>query len=249
MRTRSSQALSEYLHPTGTSRGRRASIAPGTPSGGSTKASAYRAAVRREPAGHRSRLSLRTLHGRLDEHLSRFVEHMTQGLLAASTAVGLDVVVELMELEVAELAGPKGRHNPARAAKRHGNDQGTVTLGGRRLPIRRPRVRSTGDQERELPLESYATFASTDLLAEQVVARMLAGLSTRRYPAGLEPVGSGSSRPRRGRRSRRSRAGLWPRPLSGWPSCWRAAWTIGAGWWCSWTGSGWVSTCWSARWA
>jgi len=131
------------------------------------------------------------LAGRLDEHLSRFVEHMTQGLLAASTAVGLDVVVELMELEVAELAGPKGRHNPARAAKRHGNDQGTVTLGGRRLPIRRPRVRSTGDQERELPLESYATFASTDLLAEQVVARMLAGLSTRRYPAGLEPVGWG----------------------------------------------------------
>jgi transposase-like protein len=38
-------------------------------------------------------------------------------------------------------------------------------------------------------LESYTAFTSTDLLAEGIVARMLAGLSTRRYPAGLEPVG------------------------------------------------------------
>jgi putative transposase len=39
------------------------------------------------------------------------------------------------------------------------------------------------------PVASYQAFTSTDLLAEGIVARMLAGLSTRRYPAGLEPVG------------------------------------------------------------
>jgi putative transposase len=50
-------------------------------------------------------------------------------------------------------------------------------------------VRTTGEDAHELELESYRVFASTDLLAEQVVARMLAGLSTRRYPAGLEAVG------------------------------------------------------------
>jgi len=129
------------------------------------------------------------LAGRLDEHLAAFVAHMTQGLLAASTAVGLEVMAELMDAEVADLAGPKGKHDPARAAKRHGSQPGTVTLGGRRLAVRRPRVGSVGDGERELALDSYHTFAATDLLAEGIVARMLAGLSCRRYPAGLEPVG------------------------------------------------------------
>jgi putative transposase len=129
------------------------------------------------------------LAGRVDEHLARFAAHMTEGLLAASTAVGLEVMDELLELEVTELAGPKGRHDPARTAKRHGSEQGTVTLGGRRLGVRRPRVRSVGQAEQELRLASYEAFASTDLLAEGIVARMLAGLSTRRYPAGLEPVG------------------------------------------------------------
>ncbi len=129
------------------------------------------------------------LAGRVDEHLAVFAAHLTQGLLAASTAVGLEVMAELMDVEVTELAGPKGKHDPQRVAMRHGSEQGTVTLGGRRLGVRRPRVRGTGEAAHEVQLESYTAFTSTDLLAEGIVARMLAGLSTRRYPAGLEPVG------------------------------------------------------------
>src|SRR5918999_421922 len=68
------------------------------------------------------------LAGRLDGHLARFAQHIREGLLAASVAVGLDVMAELMQAEVTELAGPKGRHNPARVAKRHGSEHGTVTL-------------------------------------------------------------------------------------------------------------------------
>jgi hypothetical protein len=129
------------------------------------------------------------LAGRVDEHLAIFAAHMTQGLLAASTAVGLEVMSELMDVEVVELAGPKGKHDPQRVAMRHGSQQGTVTLGGRRLGVRRPRVRGTGPGGHEVQLASYTAFTSTDLLAEGIVARMLAGLSTRRYTAGLEPVG------------------------------------------------------------
>jgi transposase-like protein len=125
----------------------------------------------------------------VDQHLAAFVAHMTQGLLAASTAVGLEVMAELMDVEVVELAGPKGKHDPARVAMRHGSEQGTVTLGGRRRGVRRPRVRGTGPGGHEVQLESYTAFTQTDLLFEGIVARMLAGLSTRRYPAGLEPVG------------------------------------------------------------
>lgn len=126
----------------------------------------------------------------VDGHLARFAEHLREGLLAASVAVGLDVMDELMAAEVTEVAGPRGKHQKARTATRHGAEQGRVTLGGRRLPIRRPRVR-TADGTAEVPLASYDAFTSADLLAEGIVARMLAGLSTRRYGAGLEPVGAG----------------------------------------------------------
>jgi hypothetical protein len=78
------------------------------------------------------------LAGRVDEHLAVFAAHMTQGLLACSTALGLEVMAELIDVEVVELAGPKGKHNPQRVAMRHGTQPGTVTLGGRRLGVRRP---------------------------------------------------------------------------------------------------------------
>ncbi len=60
------------------------------------------------------------LAGRVDEHLAVFAAHLTQGLLACSTALGLQVMAELMDVEVTELAGPKGKHNPQRVAMRHG---------------------------------------------------------------------------------------------------------------------------------
>jgi putative transposase len=130
--------------------------------------------------------------GKMDERLELFASQMRQGLLAASVAIGLDVMAELIDAEVTEVAGPKGRHDPARAAYRHGSEDGKVTLGGRRIPVRRPRVRTvTGDDgvEREVHLECYDTFASVDLLADHMVASMLAGLSGRRYHRALEPVG------------------------------------------------------------
>jgi len=133
------------------------------------------------------------LAGRVDGHLVAFAEHMREGLLAASTAVGLEVLAELMDAEVTELVGAKGRHDADRSAVRHGSEPGSVTLGGRRVPVRRPRVRaiaSADEPTREVPLESYTTLAATDLLAEGIVARMLAGISTRQYPVALEPVGS-----------------------------------------------------------
>jgi transposase-like protein len=113
-----------------------------------------------------------------------------EGLLALSVGVGLGVLEELMGEEVDALCGPKGRHDPARTAVRHGRDDGTVTLGGRRLAVRKPRVRSKNG-ENEIPLSIYAHFASRDPLAGVVLERMLAGVSTRRYRRLQEPVGSG----------------------------------------------------------
>ncbi|MCA1681270.1 MAG: transposase, partial [Actinobacteria bacterium] len=108
---------------------------------------------------------------------------------ALSVGVGLGVVHELMELEVTEVVGPKGKHDPDRTAKRHGHENGSMTLGGRRVPVRRPRVR-TADDEHELPVTTYEYFADRDPLTRAVMDRMLAGVSTRRFARVGEPVGS-----------------------------------------------------------
>jgi len=41
----------------------------------------------------------------------------------------------------------------------------------------------------EVPVPAYELFNSTELLGKMAMERMLGGLSTRRYPVGLEPVG------------------------------------------------------------
>jgi putative transposase len=120
-----------------------------------------------------------------------------EGLLALSVGVGLAVVEEIFEGEVATLAGPKGKHDHERTAFRHGHEPRRITLGGRLVGVAKPRVRST--ENTEVELSAYRHFADRDLLEEAALGRMLAGLSARRYDAGLEPVGddvkdSGTSR-------------------------------------------------------
>jgi putative transposase len=128
------------------------------------------------------------LPARIQEALGELVGAAREGLLALSVGVGLGVVHELMELEVDEVVGPRGKHNPDRAAVRHGHDDGSMTLGGRRVQVRRPRMR-TADDERELPVESYEYFADRDPLTRAVMDRMLAGVSTRKFARVGEPVG------------------------------------------------------------
>lgn len=117
---------------------------------------------------------------------------MREGLLALAVGAGLQVMQQLMETDVAAVCGPKGKHNPDRAAVRHGTGAGSVTLGGRRVPVRRPRIRAVDpDGSSELPVASYEVFNGTELLGRMALERMLAGVSTRQYPAALEPVGQG----------------------------------------------------------
>jgi len=57
------------------------------------------------------------------------------------------------------------------------------------VQVVRPWVRAA-DGSGELPVPAY-DLSSTELLGRLAMEKMLAGLSTRRYPAGLEPVGIG----------------------------------------------------------
>jgi hypothetical protein len=121
--------------------------------------------------------------------MSELAGAMREGLLALAVGAGLQVMRGVMEENVTALCGPKGRHDPTRSAVRHGSEDGSVVLGGRQLPVRRPRVR-TADKTSEIAVPAYELFSSTELLGALALERMMAKLSARRYRAGLEPVGS-----------------------------------------------------------
>jgi putative transposase len=120
--------------------------------------------------------------------MAEIAEAAKEGLLALAVGTGLQVMAAMFEEDVARLCGPDGRHNPDRAGYRHGSEAGSVTLGGRRVPVTRPRVRAA-DGSGELHLPSYDLFSSTEILSRMAMEKMLAGLSSRRYTAGLEPAG------------------------------------------------------------
>jgi len=120
--------------------------------------------------------------------LGEIAGDVREGLLALAVGAGLQVMAAMMAADVTVVCGPKGQHDPARAATRHGSEDGSVTLGGRRVPVRRPRIRAA-DGSGELPVPSYEAFSGTEVLGGMAMERMLAGLATRKYPVGLEPVG------------------------------------------------------------
>ena len=121
--------------------------------------------------------------------LTELVGEVQEGLLALAVGTGLPVLTALMEADVTARCGVKGRHDPTRTVTRHGHGAGSVTLGGRRVAVVRPRMRAS-DGSGELPVPAYELFSQTEVLGQMAMERMLAGLSARRYPVGLEPVGT-----------------------------------------------------------
>jgi hypothetical protein len=106
---------------------------------------------------------------------------------------------ELLEEEVTDLVGPKGKWNPDRTAVRHGHEDGEVTLGGRRVAVKRPRAR-TADGESEVH------FADRDQLGAVVLERI--GSTGARRNRSARRCRLRSAR----RRSRRCPARSWSAP-------------------------------------
>ena len=111
--------------------------------------------------------------------MAEIAGNMHEGLLALAVGAGLQVMGALMDTDVTALAGQKGKHDAERLAVRHGHERGSVTLGGRRVSVERPRVRAA-DGSGELPVPSYELFRNTEILGRMALEKMLAGLLTRR---------------------------------------------------------------------
>jgi len=112
-----------------------------------------------------------------------------QELLAWVHAHGLAALDALFQDEAVALAGPKGRHQAARTHHHWGTTAAELTFGGRRVQVRRPRVRSRRGGEATLP--SVAQFRDRDPLSARMMQQLLAGVSTRQYEASLEARPSG----------------------------------------------------------
>ena len=100
--------------------------------------------------------------------------------------VGFEVLARLLEEDREELCGPPKKKQTDRSAYRYGYDQGQIVLGGRKVSVRKPRVR--GVEGGEVPLPTWQQMAQEDPLAERVLEQILVGVSTRNYHRSLEPM-------------------------------------------------------------
>ena len=145
---------------------------------------------------------------RVSVAMTEIAENMHEGLLALAVGAGLQVMQALMEADVTALAGPKGKHDATRTAVRHGRERGSVTLGGRRVPVTRPRVRAA-DGSGELPIASMSCSPRRRSWAGWRWRRCWPGCRPAATRSGLSRSASRSPKPPLRQASRRFRAGSW----------------------------------------
>ncbi len=104
---------------------------------------------------------------------------------------GKQVLTAMMEHDRIALCGPAGRHDAERQAVRGGSTESAIVLGGRRIGMRRPRVRSVEQCEVRLP--SFEAAAKADPLDRHTLEAIASGVTMRRYGRSLEPLPAGEA--------------------------------------------------------
>jgi transposase-like protein len=99
---------------------------------------------------------------------------------------GQQVLASMMEQDREDLCGPRWKRDPARKAGRAGTTPSEVTLGGRRIGMKRPRVRS--QEGTELVLPSFAFAACRDPLDRHALDAVACGISSRKYARSLDTL-------------------------------------------------------------
>ena len=111
---------------------------------------------------------------------------MRATLLDTVITAGSIQAIRMLKEQQQALCGPKHAQCEDRVAYRHGHCPGSVVMGGRRVTLPRPRVRSLDGRELELP--AWKLWSQEDPLEERALAQMLLGVSTRGYSSSLEPL-------------------------------------------------------------
>src|SRR2546425_4763839 len=111
--------------------------------------------------------------------MAEMVGWLRKGVGELIRQAGLQLMDLLMQEEVRELAGERSQPQSDRTAHRWGNERGYCVVMGQKVPIQRPRVRTTDDKE--VRLGSYEMFHRGEPLTETVWEKLMLGLSTRKY--------------------------------------------------------------------
>ncbi len=119
---------------------------------------------------------------------SEVLREMQEGLHRVGVSIGMEVATMLMLDEVKRLCGERYEHQQSRAATRHGQQAGVITMAGQKMAIERPRVRSKGG---EVPLEVYGLARREEAMPAAVLARMVRGVSCRDYEGVIEAAADG----------------------------------------------------------
>jgi putative transposase len=111
--------------------------------------------------------------------MAEMVGWLRKGVGELVRQAGLQLMNLLMEEEVREVVGERSQRQAERTASRWGSERGYCVVMGQKVPIERPRVRTTDDKE--VRLGSYEMFHRGEPLTETVWAKLMLGLSTRKY--------------------------------------------------------------------
>lgn len=115
-------------------------------------------------------------------------EAIKKGLLAFVQQMGMLAFSEMLQVEAAAIAGPKGKHAEERTHHHWGTARTTLPFGGRHVVVERPRVRRRGNGGREVELPSVASAKYADPMPAHVAEQVVVGVSTRGYGRSLEPL-------------------------------------------------------------
>src|ERR1700680_3243815 len=85
--------------------------------------------------------------------MDEMVGWLRQGVCELIRQAGLRLMDLLMQEEVRELVGERSQRQAERTANRWGSERGYCVVMGQKVPVERPRVRSTDN--REVRLGSY----------------------------------------------------------------------------------------------
>lgn len=113
--------------------------------------------------------------------IEALAEFARESLRSFAIEVGLKLAECLLEDEVARRCGARHERQTTRSETRHGHQPGYVTLGGQKVRVSKPRIRSTHPGQGEAELENYALLQSPDAMPEATLRRMVNGVSCRRY--------------------------------------------------------------------